>query len=108
MSSTTSSRCSCPCPRASRFPTTPPQKRQRDRGGSSMQYRQLGRSGLRVSTLTLGTMTFGGHGPFAKVGTTDVAGATRLIDQARDAGVNLVDTANIYSAGMSEEIIGKA
>jgi aryl-alcohol dehydrogenase-like predicted oxidoreductase len=73
-----------------------------------MQYRQLGRSGLRVSTLTLGTMTFGGSGPFAKVGRTDVAGATRLIDQARDAGVNLIDTANIYSAGLSEEIIGQA
>jgi aryl-alcohol dehydrogenase-like predicted oxidoreductase len=72
-----------------------------------MEYRQLGRSGLRVSVMTLGTMTFGGAGPFAKVGSTDVEGADRLIGQCRDAGVNLLDTANIYSAGLSEEIIGQ-
>src|SRR4051812_35990200 len=72
-----------------------------------MDYRQLGRSGLRVSVLTLGTMTFGGQGPFAKVGDTDVEGAGRLIDQAAAAGVNLLDTANVYSAGASEEIIGQ-
>jgi aryl-alcohol dehydrogenase-like predicted oxidoreductase len=73
-----------------------------------MQYRQLGRSGLRVSALTLGTMTFGGVGPFAKTGSTDAAGARRLIDRAVDAGVNLIDTANVYSFGVSEEIIGEA
>jgi aryl-alcohol dehydrogenase-like predicted oxidoreductase len=72
-----------------------------------MQYRQLGRSGLRVSVLTLGTMTFGGSGPFAKVGSTDVAGATQLIDMCRDRGVNLIDTANIYSDGRSEDIVGQ-
>jgi aryl-alcohol dehydrogenase-like predicted oxidoreductase len=72
-----------------------------------MEYRQLGRSGLRVSVLTLGTMTFGGQGAFAKVGSTDVEGARRLIDQAREAGVNLLDTANMYSAGVSEDIIGQ-
>lgn len=72
-----------------------------------MEYRQLGRSGLRVSVLTLGTMTFGGQGPFAKVGNTDVEGAARLIDQAAEAGVNLIDTANIYSGGASEEIVGQ-
>ena len=72
-----------------------------------MQYRQLGRSGLRVSVLSLGTMTFGGAGVFSKVGRTDVEGAGRLIDRALEAGVNLLDTANIYSAGQSEEIIGQ-
>jgi aryl-alcohol dehydrogenase-like predicted oxidoreductase len=73
-----------------------------------MQYRQLGRSGLKVSTLQLGTMTFGGKGVFAKTGTTDVAGARRQIDMARDAGVNMLDTADVYSSGASEEIIGEA
>ena len=73
-----------------------------------MEYRQLGRSGLRVSVLTLGTMTFGGRGFFAKAGNTDVAGARRLIDLAVDAGINLIDTANVYSMGGSEEIIGEA
>jgi aryl-alcohol dehydrogenase-like predicted oxidoreductase len=76
--------------------------------GDRMEYRQLGRSGLRVSVLTLGTMTFGGQGFFAKAGTTDVAGARRLIDIAVEAGVNLLDTANVYSMGVSEEIIGEA
>jgi aryl-alcohol dehydrogenase-like predicted oxidoreductase len=72
-----------------------------------MQYRQLGRSGLRVSVLSLGTMTFGGEGPFAKVGNTDVAGARRQIDRCIDAGINLIDTADVYSFGRSEEIIGE-
>ena len=73
-----------------------------------MDYRQLGRSGLRVSALTLGTMTFGGQGSFAKVGTTDVDGATRQIDMCLDAGINLFDTADVYSGGLSEEILGQA
>jgi aryl-alcohol dehydrogenase-like predicted oxidoreductase len=73
-----------------------------------MEYRQLGSSGLRVSTLTLGTMTFGGQGNFAKVGDTDVAGAKRQIDMCLDAGVNLIDTADVYSTGGSEEIVGEA
>jgi aryl-alcohol dehydrogenase-like predicted oxidoreductase len=72
-----------------------------------MEHRQLGRSGLRISALTLGTMTFGGRGPFANVGSTDVAGAARQIDLALDAGVNLIDTADVYSGGLSEEIIGE-
>ena len=59
----------------------------------SMEYRQLGRSGLRVSCLTLGTMTFGGRGQFQAVGETDVEGARRQIDMALDAGVNLIDNA---------------
>ncbi len=73
-----------------------------------MEYRRLGRSGLFVSTLTLGTMTFGGQGGFSKVGATDVAGARRQVDMCLDAGVNLFDTANIYSSGESEEILGEA
>ncbi|MDG6095395.1 aldo/keto reductase [Acetobacter sp. AN02] len=71
-----------------------------------MEYRLLGRSGLKVSVLTLGTMTFGGKGDFAKTGNTDVAGARHQIDMALDAGVNMLDTADIYSDGVSEEIIG--
>src|SRR5918911_4033843 len=73
-----------------------------------MEYRRLGRSGLFVSTLTLGTMTFGGQGGFSKVGATDVGGAKRQVDMCLDAGVNLFDTANIYSGGESEEILGQA
>ena len=73
-----------------------------------MDYRLLGRSGLKVSALTLGTMTFGGGGPFGKVGSTDVAGARRQIDMSLDAGINLIDTADIYSTGGSEEIVGEA
>jgi aryl-alcohol dehydrogenase-like predicted oxidoreductase len=72
-----------------------------------MEYRQLGHSGLRVSALTLGTMTFGGRDKFASVGTTDVEGATRQVDMCLDAGINLIDTADVYSAGLSEEIVGR-
>jgi aryl-alcohol dehydrogenase-like predicted oxidoreductase len=73
-----------------------------------MEYRQLGRSGLRISRLTLGTMTFGGSGNFRDVGSTDVEGARRQIDMAIDAGVNLIDTADVYSGGAAEEILGQA
>ncbi|GHD04930.1 aldo/keto reductase [Tianweitania populi] len=73
-----------------------------------MDYRLLGRSGLKISTLTMGTMTFGGSGTFAKVGSTGLDEARRQIDQCLDAGINLIDTANIYSAGQSEEIVGEA
>jgi aryl-alcohol dehydrogenase-like predicted oxidoreductase len=72
-----------------------------------MDYRPLGRSGLRISVLTLGTMTFGGRGVFKAVGDTDLDGARRQIDMCLDAGVNLIDTADIYSAGRSEEIVGE-
>jgi aryl-alcohol dehydrogenase-like predicted oxidoreductase len=72
-----------------------------------MEYRQLGRSGLRVSALTMGTMTFGGRANYAKVGDTGLEDARRQIDLAIDAGVNLIDTADEYSEGMSEEIIGQ-
>ena len=73
-----------------------------------MDYRQLGRSGLRVSTLTLGTMTIGDAGPSASIGSVDLDGARRQIDLCLDAGVNLIDTADVYSAGASEEIVGQA
>jgi aryl-alcohol dehydrogenase-like predicted oxidoreductase len=73
-----------------------------------MEYRQLGGSGLRVSTLTLGTMTFGGKGWAEVVGTTDVEGAKRQVGMALDAGVTLIDTADAYSEGRSEEILGAA
>lgn len=72
-----------------------------------MDYRQLGRSGLKVSALTLGTMTFGGRGRFAKVGETDAEHAKRQVDLCIEAGVNLFDTADVYSSGLSEEILGK-
>src|ERR1700722_13941182 len=72
-----------------------------------MEYRQLGRSGLRVSTLTLGTMTFGGRGGFRAVGATDVVAARRHVDMSLDAGVNLIDTADVYSGGLAEEITGE-
>jgi aryl-alcohol dehydrogenase-like predicted oxidoreductase len=71
-----------------------------------MEYRQLGSSGLRASALTLGTMTFGGTGWAQVVGRTDVQGAKRQIGMALDAGVNLIDTADVYSEGRSEEILG--
>jgi aryl-alcohol dehydrogenase-like predicted oxidoreductase len=73
-----------------------------------MQYRQLGRTGLRVSAFTLGTMGFGGTGWASPVGKIDVDGAREQIAIARDAGVNLIDTADVYSAGLSEEILGQA
>ncbi len=73
-----------------------------------MEYRQLGRSGLRFSELILGTMTFGGRDQFRDVGETGVEGARRQIDIALDAGVNVIDTADVYSSGLSEEIVGQA
>lgn len=68
-----------------------------------MEYRYLGRSGLKVSTLTMGTMTFGGS---EKIGNTSRADAARQVDMCLDAGINLYDTANVYNAGVSEEILG--
>ena len=73
-----------------------------------MDIRKLGNSGLMVSPLTLGTMTFGGEGPFANVGGTQVEEARELVALSRDAGVNLFDTADMYSWGASERILGKA
>jgi aryl-alcohol dehydrogenase-like predicted oxidoreductase len=71
-----------------------------------MEYRLLGRSGLKVSTLTIGTMTFGGKGWAKTVGDLGVSDARRLVDLCLDAGVNLIDTADVYSQGVSEDIIG--
>jgi aryl-alcohol dehydrogenase-like predicted oxidoreductase len=73
-----------------------------------MEYRQLGSSGLRVSTMTLGTMGWGGTGWATPVGQIDVDGAREQLAIARDAGVNLIDTADVYSNGLSEEILGEA
>lgn len=74
-----------------------------------MEYRQLGRSGLKVPVLSLGTGTFGGSGEFFKKwGTTDAHEATRLVDISLEAGLNFFDTADIYSSGASEEILGQA
>src|SRR5580698_1001882 len=74
-----------------------------------MEYRQLGGSGLRVPVLSFGTGTFGGSNEVFKAwGSTEVDEARRLIDVCLDAGVNLFDTADGYSDGRSEEILGKA
>jgi aryl-alcohol dehydrogenase-like predicted oxidoreductase len=73
-----------------------------------MEYRQLGRSGLRVSALAFGTMTFGGKGDYAVTGATGLAGARRQLDMCRAAGINLIDTADEYSDGAAEEIVGEA
>ena len=64
-----------------------------------MDFRQLGRSGIRVSTLTLGTMMFGGP--------TDEATAARIIDKAHEQGVNSIDTADVYCGGESEHVVGR-
>jgi aryl-alcohol dehydrogenase-like predicted oxidoreductase len=74
-----------------------------------MEYRQLGGSGLKVPALSFGTSTFGGVGELFKAwGSTEVEEARRMIDICLDAGVNLFDTADVYSSGRSEEILGKA
>ena len=69
-----------------------------------MEYRQLGASGLMVPVLSFGTATFGGSGDFFKAwGSTGVEEATRLVDLCLDAGVNLFDTADTYSQGLSRK-----
>ncbi|AUD04497.1 aldo/keto reductase [Spirosoma pollinicola] len=74
-----------------------------------MEYRQLGASGLKVPVLSFGTATFGGGNEFFKAwGSTQVEEATRLVNLCLDAGVNMFDTADVYSDGLSEEILGKA
>ena len=74
-----------------------------------MEYRQLGRSGLTVPVLGFGAGTFGGHGPlFSGWGNTQVAEARELISIAADAGATMIDTADVYSDGASEEILGAA
>jgi aryl-alcohol dehydrogenase-like predicted oxidoreductase len=74
-----------------------------------MEYRRLGASGLRVPALAFGAGTFGGRGDlFGNWGTTDVQEARRLVDICLDAGVTLFDTADVYSDGASEEVLGAA
>ncbi|MGK9050281.1 aldo/keto reductase [Neorhizobium petrolearium] len=74
-----------------------------------MEYRNLGASGLRVPVLSFGAGTFGGSGPlFSHWGTTDVEEARRLVDICLEAGVNLFDTADVYSNGASEDVLGEA
>ncbi len=74
-----------------------------------MEYRQLGYSGLKVPVLSFGAGTFGGGNEFFQAwGSSDVTEATRLVDICLEAGVNFFDTADIYSNGLSEEILGKA
>lgn len=73
-----------------------------------MKYRQLGKSGLMVSELCLGAMSFGGDGYWKVVGNLDYPASKKLVDMAIDAGVNFFDTADVYSHGRSEEILGKA
>ena len=76
---------------------------------SHMEFRLLGKSGLKVPVLSFGTGTFGGGNEFFKAwGSSDVAEATRLVDICLDAGLNLFDTADVYSNGLAETILGKA
>ena len=65
-----------------------------------MQYRQLGRSGLKTSPICLGTMMFGGP--------TDEATSSRIVARAREAGINLIDSADAYNGGQSEQVVGRA
>jgi aryl-alcohol dehydrogenase-like predicted oxidoreductase len=73
-----------------------------------MKYRMLGRTGLYVSEICFGTMTFAGTGMFKNVGQVDQEGATALVKQALDSGVNFIDTADVYSTGDSERYLGTA
>jgi aryl-alcohol dehydrogenase-like predicted oxidoreductase len=74
-----------------------------------MEFRTLGRSGLKVPVLSLGTATFGGGSEvFRAIGNSSVAEATRLVDICMEAGVNMFDTADIYHEGISEEVLGQA
>ena len=73
-----------------------------------MEYRTFGHSGLKVPALSFGTATFAGTGMFEQWGATNVAEAKRLVDICLDHGVNLFDTADVYSKGASESILGEA
>ncbi len=73
-----------------------------------MRYKTLGGTGLLVSEICLGTMTFGGRGFWTAIGTLDQSVADRVVGRALDAGVNFIDTADVYSEGSSEEITGRA
>ena len=73
-----------------------------------MRYKTLGGTGLLVSEICLGTMTFGGRGFWTAIGTLDQSVADRVVARALDAGVNFIDTADVYSEGLSEQITGQA
>ncbi len=74
-----------------------------------MEYNQLGRSGFKVPALSFGTGTFGGRGKFFEAwGSSDTEEATRLVDVCLDAGLTMFDSADVYSGGLAEEILGKA
>src|SRR5579862_6724207 len=73
-----------------------------------VEYRQLGHSGLKVPVLSFGTAGFGGKGAFEGFGTTGVEEATRLVSLCLEAGVTLFDSADVYSAGLAEELLGAA
>src|SRR5271170_4624839 len=74
-----------------------------------MDYRRLGASGLKVPVLTFGTGTFGGKGDFFQAwGSTDAAGARRLVDICLDAGLAMFDSADVYSSGEAERVLGAA
>src|ERR1051326_5365159 len=74
-----------------------------------MQYKTLGNTGLFVSELCLGTMTFGGNGGlWEAIGNVDQSGTDELVKASLDAGINFIDTANIYSEGQSETILGQS
>jgi len=73
-----------------------------------MRYNQLGRTGLYVSEICLGAMTFGGQGMWQAIGNLQIDETTRLIDTAIKGGVNFIDTADVYSEGRSEQLVGQA
>src|SRR6476620_7471430 len=73
-----------------------------------MRYKPLGGTGLLVSEICLGTMTFGGRGFWTAIGTLEQGIADSIVTRALDAGVNFIDTADVYSEGLSEEITGQA
>src|ERR1700742_3477675 len=73
-----------------------------------MKYKILGNTGLKVSELCLGTMTFGGKGYWTNIGAIEQNIVDELIGKSVEAGINFIDTANVYSEGISEEMTGKA
>src|SRR6202012_5614571 len=73
-----------------------------------MKYNLLGNTGLRVSELCLGTMTFGGKGWAKVIGTLDQQAVDTIMKRSLDAGINFIDTANVYSEGWSEELTGQS
>jgi aryl-alcohol dehydrogenase-like predicted oxidoreductase len=85
-----------------------PVKRTEEITMTNMQYKTLGNTGLLVSTLCLGTMTFSGQGFWKAIGAVDQAGADELVKASFDAGINFFDTADVYSEGESEKTLGQS